>query len=1138
MGLQFILGSSGAGKTHYIHNLMIEKSLIETSSPFLVIVPEQFTLQTQQDFIQLHPRKGIMNIEVLSFGRLAYRIYDDLALANKTLLKETGKSMVIRKIVEESKEKYTIAYSNIRKKGYVKELKGLLTELYQYNWQDDSFEKVKEEVTSTLLKEKIKDAGILLQEYKDYLNEKYITTENTMDLLIEGIFKNEWLKDADIFIDGFYGFTPIQVKVIGELLKKSKNVNIVLTLDSREQIDDLEDESQLFYESKKVFHQLLEITTKEHIEIAPIKWIEDEKPYRYKNNFEIAHLEKNIYRYPYEVFLHKPHGLMMCQASNMRKEIQYVADSIMKLVYEKGYRYKDIAVVSGDLIGYETIIKQMFSQYDIPYFMDKKKAILLHPLVELLTAAFDIINKNFDYANMFRYIKTGFLNIDQEAMDRIENYVLAYGIRGQKAWITTWERPFLGINKDSEYAKSIMDTINNVKDIIVIPLIKLKEAIHSKESTVETITKGVFQFMRSLDIENRINTLEANFEEEGQLLYQKEYAQIYRMVIEILDQTVEILGDQKMNTKTYSALFQAGLEECEMGLVPPGLDQVVVGDLERTRLKETKALFVIGFNEGKVPKTIDKPNIISDSERVQLKKLGIQLAPDNKENVFKEQFSIYMALSRVSEKLYLSYSKSDLQGKPMRPSLLFYSIKKMYPQMQIFDLDEIYMNRCIINKPKPTFYQMVDKLKSIESITDDTQLKQLYGWYYKKENWNDIIRYFEQALTDKNDELDLCPTAVEAIYGNELNNSVSRLEAFAKCPFSHFMDYGLRLQERLDYSIKMPDIGILFHKAIDKCSRKIEGRGLDWKGLKDEMRDALVEEAVSEVIDAESRGIFTSNSRNTYLVKRLTRVTKRALWAIANQIAKGEFRPIDYELGFDADKLEALTIDFSNNKTMKLNGRVDRVDGYEEDDALYLTVVDYKSGNQNFDLVALYYGLQLQLFVYLNSVTSLKKAEDDHKRVIPAGVFYFHIDDPIIKDVTDRNKKQIERMIMKQLKLKGLVLDQQHIIKKIDASIEKASDIIPVALTINGELTKNSSVASLEQFDLLKQFVSDKVKELGTSIVDGNLAVHPYKRKTETGCDFCKYLSICRFEKGIKGNEYRQLKELTKTEIWEKLQKN
>jgi len=1137
LGLQLILGSSGAGKTHYIHDLMIKQSLSEKSLPFLVIVPEQFTLQTQQDLIQLHPRKGIMNIEILSFGRLAYRIYDDLALANKTLLKETGKGMVIRKIVEDAKDKYTIAGSNIRKKGYVKELKGLLTELYQYNWQEDDFKKINEEIKSTLLKEKINDAAMLLKDYKNYLSEKYITSENTMDLLIEGISRNKWLKDADIFIDGFYGFTPIQFKVIGELLKKSRNVHIVLTLDSKEDPNDFEDESQLFYESKKVLNQLLEIASKEKVQIMPFSWIDDYSPYRFKNNSEIAHLEKNIYRYPYEVYPYKPQGLIMCQASNMRKEIQYVADSIMKLIYEKKYRYKDIAVVSGDLIGYETIIKQIFDQYEIPYFMDKKKTILLHPLVELLTSALEIINKDFDYSSVFRYIKTGFLDISQEAMDRIENYVLAYGIRGRKAWEMPWERPYPGLAKESAYAKCIMDNINNVKEQIISPLLQLREAIYTKESTVVKITKGLFQFMRALDVEGKINQLVLAFEKDGQLLYQKEYEQIYKMVVEILDQIVEILGDQTASTKIYSALLQAGLEECEMGLVPPGLDQVVVGDLERTRLKETKALFVIGFNEGKVPKVIDKPNIISDLERVQLKSLGIKLAPDNKENVFKEQFSLYMALTRVSEKLYLSYSKSDLQGKSMRPSLLFYSIKKMYSQIKIIDLDEIYLNKCVVNKPKPTFYQMVNKLKHVDSIQDDMQLKGLYRWYYNEENWSGIIHYFEKALTDNNDEIDLCPSAVEAIYGNELNNSVSRLESFAKCPFAHFMDYGLNLKERLDYSIKMPDIGTLFHKAIDKCSRKIEARGLDWKNLQDDVRDMLVEEAVNEVVEEEHRGIFTSNSRNIYLVKRLIRVTKRALWAIAGQIAMGEFRPIEYELAFDAnrDKIEALTIDFSNNKTMKLNGRVDRVDAYEDEDALYLTVVDYKSGNQNFDLVALYYGLQLQLFIYLNSVTELKKSNESHKKVVPAGVFYFHIDDPIIKDVPVRNKQQIEKLIMKQLKLKGLVLDQQHIIKKMDASIEKASDIIPVALTVDGALTKTSSVASIEQFEVLKQFVSEKVKEIGTSIIEGNLSVHPYKRKRETGCDFCQYLPVCRFEKGVPGNEYKQLKEHTKTEIWEKI---
>lgn len=1142
MALELIFGNSGVGKTHHIYNELIKKSMEDTSTPLILIVPEQFTLQTQQEIISLHPRKGIMNIEVLSFGRLAYRIYNDLSIANMAMLKETGKSMVIRKLVEDTKEQYPIFASNIRKKGYVKELKGLITEFYQYNWQPDGFKQIEEHVNNPLLIEKMKDAQVLFEAYKAYLENHYITTENTLELLVPAISKSEFLNKAEVYIDGFYGFTPVQYQIIGELIKNTQDVHLAVTIDLLEDISDIEDESQLFYESKKMIHHLKNYAANEKIELKVVDM--EDMPYRYLNNKELLHLERNLYRYPYKISENNPKGIFMSYASNMRIETHYVADAIMRLVMEKGYRYKDIGVVTGDLIGYEAILKQVFNTYKIPYFMDKKKTIISHPLVELLLAALEVIYKDFSYDSIFRYIKSGLLDLDESIGDCLENYILAYGIKGHKAWEMEWTKPYPYLEKDVDYSKSTLININEAKLKIIEPIVQLKQAFNIKDRTVLTMTKGLYKWLNTLNLENKMNLIAMRFEESGQLIYHKEYNQIYGMIMEILDQIVDILGDQKITVKKYAHLLQAGFEESEMGLVPPGLDQIVVGDLERTRLKETKALFVIGLNEGKIPKSMEKTNILSDVERVQLKAIGLHMAPDNKENIYKEQFAIYMALSRVSEKLYLSYAKLDLQGKSMRPSLLFYTIHKMYSRLKVTDIDKLYENRCIINKPKATFNDLVNKLKliSIDEIESNERIKSLYQWYYNQTDWQKIMIGFEKALEVNNEENNLCKEAVMDLYGNILKNSVSRLETFAKCPFAHFMDYGLKLKERLDYSIKMPDIGILFHKAIDICSKKIDQRKLSWQQLTDDIRNELVEEAVSEVIADEQRGLFTSSSRNIYLSKRLTRITKRALWAISKQISKGDFKPVDYELGFDGDRdgLNTLSIDFDNQYAMKLTGRVDRVDAFEEDDTVYLTVVDYKSGNQNFDLLALYYGLQLQLFVYLNSVSEMKGKTLEgsmSKKVVPAGVFYFHIDDPIIKDVSERNVQIIEEKILKELRLKGLVLDDKDIIKRLDGDFEKASDIIPVALTASGEISKQSSTASLEQFKSLMKFTDEQIKHIGSSIIEGQLKPYPYKYKKETGCDYCPYLSVCRFEKDTPGNQYRYLKELSKDELWDRLLK-
>lgn len=1139
MALQFLLGSSGTGKTTSLYQEMISRSLQDDQVPLLLIVPEQFTLQTQQELLQMHPRKGIMNIEVLSFQRLAYRIYDDLSLADRVLLKDTGKSMVIRKLVEESRENYPMLYPNIRRKGYIKELKGLVTEFYQYSFSEEAYEKIQNEIKTPLLKGKIKDSHQLFSDFKKFLGDQFLTPENTMDLLVDGVEHNEWLRNAHIYIDGFYGFTPVQYGVITGLLKRVKEISIAITMDCEESLEPTDDSSQLFYESKKMFQTLSGIAEKEKIVLKKVILLSE--PFRFQNSPELIHLQKNLFRYPYHCYEDMPHNLKLYGASNMRKEVSYVADAIMKLVMSLDYRFKDIAVVTGDLSGYENQIKQVFELYEIPYFMDHKKSILNHPIIEWLVAAIDLLNKDFSYNSVLRYLKTGLIGIDEQTIDCIENYVLAYGIRGVKGWEVPWDKPYpqLRMDKNSDYAQAFLLTINEAKAIFLEPMNQFKKEIHQKDCTVEVITKALYNLMRTLNIENKMSAMEMKFEQEGNLIYQKEYAQIYKILVDVLDQLVSILGNQPINLKEYLALLQAGIEECEMGLVPPGLDQVVVGDLERTRLKETKALFVIGFNEGKIPKVVEQGKILTDYERIQIKELGIPLAPDNKENIFKEQMSLYMGLLRASKKLYLSYSKSDFQGKSMRPSLLLLTIKKMFPQMSVLDIDEIYDGKCVVNRPQPSFDKLLTSILKMDVGAPVTSVGEVYKWFLKEPLWQPLTQLMHQAINSKNEESLLSEEMIEELYGKELKNSVSRLEAFAKCPFAHFVDYGLHLNDRLDYEVKMPDIGILFHRAIDLCSRKIEQCGLNWKNIDHTLRDTLVEESVLEVVGEEQRGIYKSSARNAYLIKRLTRITKRALWAISQQISRGDFRPVDYEVAFDASKesVKALTIDFENEKTMHLSGRIDRVDAYEEGDTLYVSVIDYKSGNQGFDLVALYYGLQLQLLVYLNAITEIKKNTQTLKqeKVIPAGVFYFHIDDPIIKELSERNPQVIESMILKELKLKGLVLDHQNIIKKMDETMEKTSEIIPVSLTSQGEISKNSSVASLEQFENLRSYVDLKIKEIGSSIVQGELGVKPYKRKGETGCDYCQYLSVCRFEHGTQGNSYTVLKEIPRSELWGKI---
>lgn len=1133
MSLQYILGCSGSGKTRKCYDLMIQESLKQEDRPLIVIVPEQFTLETQKDLVKLHPSSGIMQIEVLSFQRLAYRIFDELGVANKTLLGNTGQGMVIRKILEDNRDKLELFYKNSGKNGFIKELKSIITELFQYDISSTDLMSLTNE-DKPLLKTKLNDIALVYDEFNKYIKEKYITTEETLDLLSHAITKSKFLQDAIIWIDGFYGFTPIQYKVINEILSKVQKLYLTFTIDSVDNLDDLRDDSGLFFESKKAMNKINTLARNQEINIKENIFIEHSIPHRFRQNSSIAHLEKNIFRYPYKIYDKTVEGIHIYSASDIRQEVDHVANRIIELVRNENIRYKDIAIVTGDLNGYENKIEQLFKDYEIPFFIDRKKTILSHPLVELIRSALDIISKNWSYESVFGYLKTSLSGADRDHIDLLENYVLAYGIRGRKRWQQIWEYPYTNLQheENKDYLKDVLDNINQVRERIIEPLLVLNDRINNSKVEVREITEALYGLLDYLGVEDKIKAYADKFSRNNHLLLEREYQQIYPIIMDLLDKIVEILGKEQVSVKEYSAILESGLEQCELGLVPPGLDQIVIGDLQRSRLKEVKVLFVLGLNEGKIPSMSNKANILSDIERDILEQAGLELAPNSKRKVFEEQFLIYMGLTKPKEKLYLSFSRTDGDGKALRPSILVSRIKKMYQDLEVVNIESLD-NENSINQQVPTFRRLIEKMRTYYEQDMNDIWKDVYSWYFQDEEWREPTISAVKGLYHENNEDKISYEAVSKIYGDTLMNSVSRLESYSKCPFLHFIDYGLKVNERKVYELSVPDIGILFHRSIYEFSKKITSRGVEWTKVTDSLRDQLVEETVSEIANKYSYNIFNSTSRNAYLIRRLTRITKRAIWAIQYQIKKGEFKPTDYEVAFSADKgdLKSLKIDFDDQRAMKLRGAIDRVDKYETDDTVYVKVVDYKSGKNSFNITALYYGLQLQLLVYLNAVTELERSKTS-KKVIPAGVFYYHIDDPMIKQDGEVNYHQLEKEIIKSLKMKGLVLEDIDIIKKMDRDIEGNSDIIPVNITTKGKIGSRSSVASEEKISQLQNYVYNKTSEIGREIMEGNINIYPYKDSKGTGCDYCDYSSICQFDEIAGNNEYRKLLDMSKEDIW------
>ena len=587
MSLQFIFGNSGSGKSHYLYQQIVEESIRHPEKNYLVLVPEQFTMQTQKDLCMAHPRGGIMNIDVLSFGRLAHRVFEETGKERQPILDDEGKNLVLRKIAGNYEDELTVLKGNLKKQGYISEVKSVISEFTQYGIDFEQLDSFMEGLNSeSYLYYKLKDIRKVYEGFEDYLRDKYITKEELLDVLSQNVAEAKMLKDSVIAMDGFTGFTPVQNRLIGELLKVCDKIMLTVEIDRREDPFVYKHPYQLFALSKQMVTSLTEVAQEVKVEIDEPVWLCKNPPYRFKENPEMAFLEEELFRYSRRKYSgEKMQSISLHEVHTPQEEAQYVAEEIRRLVREEGYRYREIAVIASDLNTYADSLEKACERYEIPVFMDHKKSILLNSFVEYLRSLLVMVEQNYTYESVFRYLRTGLCGFTRDEVDRLENYCLALDLKGFKKWDQVWVR------KTPMTKKEELEELNQLRVRFVEKLTPLHTVLKKRRKTVKEITLAVYEYLVQEKIQEQLAELEQKFQEEGELALAKEYAQIYRIVLELFDKFVELLGEEEIPLKEYCELLDAGLEEAKVGVIPPSLDQVVIGDVERTRIKNIRALF-------------------------------------------------------------------------------------------------------------------------------------------------------------------------------------------------------------------------------------------------------------------------------------------------------------------------------------------------------------------------------------------------------------------------------------------------------------------------------------------------------------------------------------------------------------------
>ncbi len=1123
MSLQFIIGSSGAGKSYYAYKRIIEDSLKHPEKNYYVIVPEQFTMQTQKTLVEMHPGKGILNIDILSFERLAYRVFEETGGDNRKVLEDTGKSMVLQKMVQQHRKELDYLGSQMNKPGYLDEVKSLVSEFMQYDIKEDDLEEMKKKAKDqALLEMKLKDVGILYQSFKEFLKGHYMTGEEVMDVLLKQLPFSQKLKGAELLFDGFTGFTPIQINVIRELLVIAERVCVTVTMDEREDGFTPGKPHQLFFMSKQMIRTLAGLTK----ELDDPVYLKSSGKSRFSQAPAMQFLEKNIFRYRKGTYLKEQQEIQIFAADSPLEEMREAARRMAQFVRTCGYHYGEIAVITGNLEEYSRLASQVFEEADIPYFIDEKHSVLMNPFVEYLRAAMEMAVQGFPYESVFRYLRCGMSEVTREQADKLENYVLALGIRGYKKWSEKWVRVYRGMEAEQ------IQELNEIREIFAEEVKGLAEGFCAGKKTVEEYCRILYEFILKSNVWQKLKKQEQKFKEAGDKAMEKEYNQIYGIVMDLLDKMVEILGDETVSRQEFRQLLETGLSQAKVALIPPSIDQVMVGDMERSRLKDIKALFFVGVNEGNIPKSTQTGGILSELDRDFFKEQGVELAPGPKELMNMQRFYLYLNMTKPREHLILSFSDTNAKGEGISPAYLIGSICGLYPDLNIkrvnksdnsgdsllrdgIEAEGRNREYCYPENPEAGIDVFLEKLaretEKDHDIPDqtDAMFGELYSWYLQNSKYRDRVQKLVQSAFAGKPEDIISQSVAKALYGEVSPYSATRLERFAACAFAHFLQYGMKLTERVEYEFKAMDMGNVMHEALERFAEEVRKRGLNWTELTEQERNQIADQCLDNIVADYGNTVLKSSARNEYMIERTRRILRRTVWALQKQLEQGEFQPEGFEVTFGG-------------------GRIDRVDIMEDQNKVYVKVIDYKTGNTSFDLVYLYHGLQLQLMIYLDGALRVEQKKYPDKEIIPAGVFYYNIKDPMIQEKIDADVEAVSAGLMKELKMNGLVQADAELVHRMDNSLGS----IPVAFNKDGSFRKNSSVANRTQFAVLGRYVRTKIEKIRNSILEGNAQVSPYELGKKNACTYCPYMTVCGFDRKLSGYEFRRLKNFSDEELW------
>ena len=1110
--LNIIKGDSGSGKTTYITNLLA--NMVQNGEKkILYIVPDQSSFDTQRIFLELLGPKDSLNINVQGFTGLCDYIFSVNGASGKMPLDDGGKSIIMSLAIDECQDNLPLFSHTKNKSELINLMLSAVSEYKTCNITSEEILNTASEIEDETLKAKLKETCLIRDTFDALVNQSYVDPDDYITQGYNSLLENNVFKDYIIALDSFSGFTNVELEFLSKLMIDAKEFYITVTTDST-------NNNELFFTTERTINQLKKIARDNDVKIASPVVLADSP--RFETS-ELIPILKNIFRIEKISLNQSTNNILLYESKNKYTECEFVARNIQKLIIENDYTYYDIAVIYRQDNSYDGIIDSVFDKYNIPYFMDKEEDIFTKPLIKLVSSILETVNNSFQRENVLNILKSGLMNFSPEEISLFENYTLMWDIKGARFKEEFVDNPQGLVSEFSDDDKKYLEIINNVRQAVISPLVNFQQS--SKDTDATTITRNLYNLLLSYNIPENIVSMCETLEDNGDLPLSEEQRRLWEILMNILDKMINLLDDKKLSLKEYTDLLMLQFNSSKIAFIPKAMDQVVVSGVERVRMPQKKAVFVIGCNEGVFPQVPSAGGVFTDSERKILLEKGMEVNDSLDELNYKEMYLAYYALTLPSHKLFVSYSTSNLQGELLTPSSIVRELREIYPNVALDDDYSLTADDMLWSE-NSAFQFVANNIKS-NSVTEKT----LEEYFSQKENYASKIATIKDTLQDIpmqiNDE-----KIAEKLFGKDLFLSASQVETYHLCKFRYFCQYGLKAKERKKAEIDSLQFGTLVHYILERFLR--EHKKPEFPTLKTNDIDGIVSVYLQDYAVDELGGIDNKPARFKYLFYRIKDNAVKLVEHIIRELSQSEFVPTAFELKVNGD-IPAYKINLDDGSSLSIRGSVDRVDVMEKNGEKFIRVIDYKTGSKDFKIGDIMYGLNLQMLIYLSAINT-NGSNYFGDNIVPCGVLYQPANAKFVSADDKNNAEKNLNDFDKNLRMNGIILDNESVIIGMDNELK--GKYIPVKKSAKGGYTGADYLYDLSELGRIFKNIDDILTEMAKTLHKGNIEYNPTKDFTSTdshydACTYCPYLSICGYE---DGKNCRNIAKLSKKEVMNMLE--